>query len=233
VDWPGIYRGVVPCGEANCEGIEIFVTLRSNLTYQQETRYWGQPGQVFNQAGTFRWNAAGSEITLKPNRGETSYLKVGENQLFLLDAPGKPKGDRWLLKKIAPLTATTPDASLTNTYWKLTELRGKPVVMDNTSTREVHLVLEAQGRKVRGFGGCNRFQGQYQMGGRPQGNATWARLSFSPLASTKMACPQMAVESELFQVLASVDHYSLKGNTLILGKGRQAPLAKFEAVYLR
>ena len=233
VDWPGTYRGVVPCGVANCEGIEMFITLRPNLTYQQESRYLGKPGQVFNQAGTFRWNAAGGEITLKPNRGEVSYLRVGENQLFLLEAPGKPKGDRWLLRKISSIPETTPEASLTNTYWKLTELRGKPLAITTASEREAHLVLGSQNQRVQGFGGCNRFQGQYQMGGRPQASASGGRLSFSPLASTKMACPQMALENEFFRALSLVDHYTLKGNTLVLGKGKMAPLAKFEAVYLR
>ncbi len=226
LDWPGVYRGVIPCGAAQCEGIEMVVTLRQNLTYQQKLRYLGKPAQVFNQAGTFGWNPAGSEITLKPNQGEVSYLKVGENQLILLNAPGKPKGEGYVLRKIAAVTDTKPDASLTNIYWQLTELGGRPVLPGIGQEREIHLILQAQNHRVQGFAGCNRFQGKYTL------EEKIGRLHFSPLMTTKMACPALAQEKEFLKTLERADSFSIKGDTLSLNKARMASLAKFQAVYL-
>ncbi|MFN5515460.1 MAG: META domain-containing protein [Cyanobacteriota bacterium] len=227
LDWPGVYRGVIPCGAAQCEGIEMFVTLRQNLTYQQEIRYLGKPGQVFNQAGTFVWNPAGSEITLKPNQGEISYFQVGENQLILLNAPGKPKGEGYRLQKIASVADTTPDASLTNTYWKLTELRGRPISPGAEQKREIHLILQTQNNRVQGFAGCNRFQGEYTL------EEKTGYLRFSPLMTTKMACPALNLETEFLKALEMADSFSIKGDSFTLNKARMAPLAKFQAVYLR
>ena len=75
--------------------------------------------------------------------------------------------------------APAADASLTNTYWKPVELNGNPVGL-GAGQKELYMVLSSETADVKGFSGCNRFQGQYEQ----SGNA----LSFRPLASTRKAC---------------------------------------------
>jgi heat shock protein HslJ len=114
---------------------------------------------------------------------------------------------------------------VTEKYWKLVELNGRPVpVLDC----EPHLILKAADGRVNGFGGCNSFTSSYKLD-----EATF-RISFGQIASTMMACPSgMDVEKAFHEVLRTVDNYSLNGDRLTLNRARMAPLARFEAVYLR
>jgi heat shock protein HslJ len=94
--------------------------------------------------------------------------------------------------------------------------------------REPYLIIKAEGGRVNGFGGCNSFTGSYKL------NEAESRISFSQVASTMMACVSgMDVEKAFHEVLRSVDNYSLNGDHLTLNRARMAPLARFEAVYLR
>ena len=123
-----------------------------------------------------------------------------------------------------PDTGLTPSYSLTNTYWKLTELDGAPVTMAPEQEREVRITLTDDG-KVQGFTGCNRVMGGYTLAG----NA----LRFTQLAGTRIACPPplMQLESAVLANLNSVTGYQLEGEKLILLKDG-APVARFESVYL-
>ena len=58
--------------------------------------------------------------------------------------------------------------------------------------------LRSDGR-VEGFAGCNTFRGSYTMSGET--------LKFSPLISTKMFCPAMAVEDNFFRALGRTDRF--------------------------
>lgn len=117
-----------------------------------------------------------------------------------------------------------PNASLTNTYWKLTQLDGAPVTMAPQQEREVRITLTDDG-KVSGFTGCNRVMGGYTVAG--------TALRFTQLAGTRMACPPplMQLESAVLANLNSVTGYQLEGEQLILLKDG-APVARFESVYL-
>ena len=109
-------------------------------------------------------------------------------------------------------------------YWKLVELNGKPVP---SLKREPHMILKADGH-VNGFGGCNAFTGGYTL------DASASRISFGQIASTMMACVAgMDVEQAFHEVLRRADSYALDGDRLVLIRARRAPLARFDAVYLR
>lgn len=122
-------------------------------------------------------------------------------------------------------TPTVPFTwSLTGTNWMVTELEGKPIAADKLPT----LQLEPGGNRVNGFGGVNRFTGTCQ--------ATDTALSFSPLATTRMAGPerQMAVEQKFLNVLGSVTGYALSGNRInllagetIVARGQAMPATPF------
>lgn len=221
LDWAGIYRGVLPC--ADCPGIETVVTLESDGRFVRQTRYLEKGDREFRTEGRFRWNAAGSEITLEGD--EPLRYRVGENHLEQLALDGSritgPLAAHYVLRK----AEAAPEASLRETYWKLVELNGQPV---ETLKREPHLILKAEGARVTGYGGCNGFGGGYELDEAKQ------RIRFVGLASTLMACAEgMDTERAFHDALSQADNYSLNGDHLTLNKARMAPLARFEAVYLK
>lgn len=63
---------------------------------------------------------------------------------------------------------------------------------DTPSKAEQFVAFKAEG-EVIGHGGCNRFFGSYSQ----EGDA----LSFGPLASTRMACPDMTSEYAFLETL--------------------------------
>lgn len=117
---------------------------------------------------------------------------------------------------------------ITEKYWKLIELNGKPVAVSNNKEREPHMILRTEDSRVNGSGGCNSFNGKYEL---KEGN----RITFSPMASTMMACMDMTTEQGMFKMFEMVDNYTLSedGKYLSLNRARMAPLARFEVVYLR
>lgn len=115
---------------------------------------------------------------------------------------------------------------LQETYWKLTELMGKPIVKNENMQKEIHIILKKEGNSVHGFSGCNTIMGKYEL---KEGN----RITFSAMASTMMACPDMATESEFNKMLGTVDNYSINGNVMTLNKARMAPMAKFESIVMK
>jgi heat shock protein HslJ len=121
---------------------------------------------------------------------------------------------------VAGSASTTAAAGLTGRSWTLVELNGQPLP---ALERVPNLLLGADGQ-ASGFGGCNTFSGPYTL------DATAMRIRFSPLATTSMACiAGMEVEHMFYEMLKTVDNYSLTGNQLALNRARMAPLARFEA----
>jgi len=121
--------------------------------------------------------------------------------------------------------STTPIASLENTYWKLSEINGMPVVTP-TDSREVHFILTKTDNQnqIKGFAGCNTLAGSYKTDGQS--------ITFSTI-TTRMFCEgKMEVENYLTKTLSEATSYKLNGNVLELYQG-ETFLAKFEAVYLK
>jgi heat shock protein HslJ len=224
LDWNGTYKGVVPC--ADCEGIETTLTINLDKTYTLTTNYLGRKdAKPVVKTGTFEWNNAGSIITLGGIKNAPAQYKVGENKLFQLDMKGEmiktALAPKYILEK-QTTQAGVSDAPITDTYWKLTELIGKPV--DTTVKRkEMFLQFEKETGKVTGSGGCNSVSGTYTT----EANG---RIILSKMISTRMACPAMQDESAFLQALSKVNTYIISGNKLQLTTGKMAPLLVFEAV---
>ena len=106
------------------------------------------------------------------------------------------------------------------TKWRLVELQGQAVV-NNVESKEQYYIQLSQDGKVSAFAGCNRMFGGYEM-------KDGLRISFTGMASTRMACPDMKTEQILSEVLNTVDNYSLNGTRMTLNKAKMAPLAVFE-----
>lgn len=130
-------------------------------------------------------------------------------------------------KNLPPALPPGNITSLTETYWKLTELMGQPIVYVGGGAKEMHLILKKEESRLIGQGGCNSFMGSYTL--FEDNN----RIKFSQLAATLMACPNMEKEKEFMDVLQKVDNYTINEKLLSLNKAKMAPLAKFEAVYLK
>ncbi|GMQ31433.1 copper resistance protein NlpE [Algoriphagus confluentis] len=103
LDWPGTYFGVLPC--ASCEGIETWVTLNADGTFELKTNYLGLNDareEIFT--GTFEWDPTGSMVQLTGLIGNApGKYKVGENRIWHLDQDGnRIEGDlaeRYILSK--------------------------------------------------------------------------------------------------------------------------------------
>jgi copper homeostasis protein (lipoprotein) len=223
LDWPGTYKGVVPC--ADCEGIETTIAIATDSAYTLTTKYLGKKNaKPAVKKGKFSWNAAGNTITLAGITNAPSQYLVGENQLIQLDMQGnRITGDMAAKYSLAKQAAAPVAAnSLTDTYWKLTELMGKAVTADNYN-KEMFVKLLSKENKVQGNSGCNSFFGQYELG-------KMDRIKFSKMAGTMMACPKMELEPAFLKIFETADSYIIKDNKMQLVRARMAPLAVFEAV---
>ena len=225
LDWPGSYAGVLPC--ADCEGIETTITIRSDQTYALRTRYLGTGDAGRTREGTFAWNEEGNQITLGGISSAPSRYLVGEDKLIQLDLAGdRITGElagRYVLRRTSEVPPTISEALVAPARWRLTELGGRPVPSAGDPARDPSLTFERDGARVHGFAGCNHFSGSCEL--RPG-----SRVRFSAIAATQMACSDMTLETEFFEVLAAADNYALQGSVLSLNRARMAPLARFEAV---
>ena len=98
-------------------------------------------------------------------------------------------------------------AELEGVEWTLVDGTGQTLLLD--------------GGHAAGSGGCNRFAGGYALDGD--------RLTFEPLASTRMACaPEaMQAESDYFAALTRAAHASLGDGELVLADAAGLELLRF------
>lgn len=216
LDWAGTYHGVVPC--ADCEGIDSKVILSEDLTYQFEQIYLGRSDQVFRSEGTFSWSEDGSRIQLNhlnSNQTPKAY-QVGENRLFQLDMDGNridgDLADHYVLSKVID--------NLSGLQWELIELENTILNADDETMRTPSLQFLSGENRVSGNGGCNQFNGRYNI---KSGN----KISFTGVVSTKMSCDNMEIESKFFESLERAESYTLNHDTLSLTQSDQMNLARF------
>ena len=120
---------------------------------------------------------------------------------------------------VAPAPAV-PAAALEGTEWRLADIGGQPAPAGADSTRHPGFTLIAEGRKVQGSAGCNRMNGTYQLDGQ--------KLKFGPLATTRMACPDMQTETAFLKALQATTRYEISGSSLMLF-GADTAVARLEA----
>ncbi|MCR9137679.1 MAG: META domain-containing protein [Alphaproteobacteria bacterium] len=116
-------------------------------------------------------------------------------------------------------------AALRNTFWRLDQIGQAPVPGGVTQT-EPHLILEAGAEGAfSATVGCNQMRGQVAIDG--------AALTFSPGATTMMACPEPlgTLEQAFSQSLAEVASFRIEGETLFLLDEKGRVQAKFTAVH--
>jgi heat shock protein HslJ/membrane-bound inhibitor of C-type lysozyme len=119
----------------------------------------------------------------------------------------------------------TRPGEVTNKYWKLTELDGKPAVVG--SAREPHLRFQAADAHVAGSTGCNSLSGTFERHGD--------QLTLSRLVTTRMACTDSTLGSQealLMGLLLGVDRAMAVGDRLTL-YAHDRPVARFTAVHFQ
>lgn len=212
LDWDGTYTGVMPC--ADCEGIEVTITLNEDQTFILKDIYLGKENGNSETRGYFKWLEDGQKILLSDDN-ETSFF-VGENTLTLLDKTGNKitgeLADLYILKK-----KTNNEYAFTDTKWKLVKLKGKDI-----TDSEAFISFATDENKVFGDAGCNTFTGSFKV-------ENGSQLKLSNVAATLRACPDMTIEDQFMEVINTADNFSLSGNTMTLNKAKMAPLAVFEA----
>ncbi|MBY0486969.1 MAG: META domain-containing protein [Flavobacteriaceae bacterium] len=147
----------------------------------------------------------------------------------VIDTTKVDSSDVELPNKMSTKTTTkTTDPSsgkyaLAETKWKLVQLNGKAVA--STSGKDFFINLDSKSGKFSAYAGCNSISGSYVMKAE-------TKLAFSKIISTRMACPNMDLETNFIKTLEKVDNYMIEGNgkTLHFHKAKMAALAKFEAV---
>lgn len=92
---------------------------------------------------------------------------------------------------------------LDDTQWQLatwTDASGRARKIPDATPLTLNLSTDGGQRRANGFSGCNRFAGTYDL--------TDGKLTFGPLAGTRMACapgPASALEQPFLQGLAGIE----------------------------
>lgn len=111
--------------------------------------------------------------------------------------------------------------SFTGNRWKLIEINGKAIT-EMTFATEPFIEFDQETNRVSGSGGCNNFSGEMELDQIRNG------IRFSKMITTRKACIDMIIETQLMEALSVVDNYSLNETTLLLNRST-TPLARFEA----
>lgn len=145
-------------------------------------------------------------------------VTLSESPTVRLNRVSAPEGEA-----LCPPSDVRPSAALTETYWKLTTVAGKPVTVAE-GRREAHMVLHKDG-KANGSDGCNGFfMGWEQKDGK---------LSFRLGGGTLMMCDDATMEQaqSFMQALDATDGWVIDGEELSLRKAGKV-VATFRAVAL-
>ena len=168
-----------------------------------------------------------SQIDPRMTYAVRATIRDGEELLFTTDRSypvlTRGKGDQvdLVLIRIGGKKAALDKADLVDTQWILKTLEGQAIKTGETPRPAlIQFVQHDQRAIVSGNGGCNNFHGGYAL----EAN----KLSFSKLASTAMACPEMELERQFYEALARVTRFSINAGGLTLYDS-QDELARFEA----
>lgn len=129
-------------------------------------------------------------------------------------------GNQEDLEALAPVKGE----SIENVKWVLSTLGGQDWSATPNSGRTIHFTLDSENQRINGYSGCNSFMGTYTIDAHN-------RISFSKLASTRMACPDPEInEAEILRFFETADNFTIADGKLSLNKARMAPLAVFSKV---
>ena len=96
------------------------------------------------------------------------------------------------------------NVALQGTQWQLVRMMGRDLTFDNDK-----FVFAFTDGEFAGMGACNRMMGQYV-------TSLTGAMTFKGLASTRMMCPDVALETEFAQILERATHYEIDGDMLLI-----------------
>lgn len=118
-------------------------------------------------------------------------------------------------KNILPLSSLSGD-------WDIIELNDE-VVVPPPNQPFPFISFDTSGGKVSGNSGCNQMAGSFDI------KAKSGKISFGPLASTRMACPDMKLENRILSAMSAVKKYRRLGKDMIVLQGH----SKRQTIVLR
>ena len=219
-EWVGMYRTSTTID--NQKAVTT-ITLNPDMTYVLQSLS-SDNNFILTSTGSVEVTKKGKEIRLTgDSKGSINTYKWENNSLVSVTNNGKK-----MAKDEVVSYEKVDTKSIIEKYWKLIEVRGNAVEVNPVFPQEAYIIFTKEGNVVNGRGGCNSFRGTYTLTGETQ-------IKLSQVISTMMACPDMELESQFLPVLEMADNYTISsdGKYLSLNKGRMAPLARFEVVYLK
>lgn len=200
------------------------IELGYDLRFKRQRLYIGESDEVISDQGQVTWDPSGSRIALTsedPDTESVSY-QVGENILFQLDQDGNrisgDLADRYQLSK--------PYFSIAEKYWQLVALEGKPVQTVEGQHTEPYILFHEKDQRFTGSGGCNRFQGGYELPGD-------GLITIGTVSATLMMCPDMTVEDGFSKALEQVERFTISNDTLVFYRKPKTEIARFRTVWFR
>ncbi len=144
--------------------------------------------------------------------GVTGFEVEGGGSLRLVNGEATLSFSPQITPEPLPLVGTT---------WKLSSIAAGDAVMSVVSGTQITAALAAD-ETLSGSAGCNSFSGTYTLAGD--------RLSFSPLATTKMACAGyvMTQERVFLDAMGEVASFAIEGTQLTMLDRSGAMLLGFE-----
>lgn len=198
--------------------------------------------RYYADAGRFTECVSGLEfpvLTMGDNAElERAYLKLRDDQgqallatLYAQIKPASSMEGKQIVSSVNPLRfegierANCPptlfSAHLTDQFWTLVQLRGKPVVLPD-SGRAPGLMFHSENGRLSGSGGCNQLLGSYSV----DQNLIQTKM----IAATRMACLQPGnVDDELIATLTQVKSWNILGQRMELYDQLGRLLVRFEA----
>lgn len=96
--------------------------------------------------------------------------------------------------------------ALGDTAWQLIQIEGRTLNVQG----DAYTLNFAAGNNVSGKGDCNRLTGTYTS------DKATGTLSFGPMASTRMMCPNQTQEDLFVRLIGAIDAYKIERNLLML-----------------
>jgi len=218
-------------------GAVLAAVLMAVTSVQAEVKHYTGQYRYMADAALFedcltgdRWpvaqKAANAELERiyleKQQAGEPLWVSVEGEVQRKLDLVAGKRSTFFVVHKV--LEAAIRDcealenAPLENTQWVLVELSGRKVA--GGKRRDPYLMLQKEGGKARGYGGCNHFLATYTLNGDA--------LHFGPAGSTRMRCQSgYELEAAYLGMLQQVRRWEVRGRLLNLYDAEGQRIARF------
>lgn len=118
------------------------------------------------------------------------YKKAGKDKMYLCNASNRPV-------VVLERKETDVQLSVLNGEWTVKEVNGK--ALPSGMEKQPFIAFDVKEKTIYGNAGCNLINGGFEI---DENNAK--AISFSRVASTMMACPDMETESKILKAMNEV-----------------------------